>query len=137
MTQELRLSGNNGRFKYVIGGYYFYEDHSVDTRAPFSEALLGAPAADKNNYVQFYNAGGWEKTNAYAGFGQVDAEIVSGLTLSVGLRYSKEYKDMTEFATVDFTTPYDPSKSIQTHIMSERLLALRALLHKQRIILSP
>ncbi len=108
VTQEERLSGDNGRFKYVIGGYYFYEDHSVDTRAPFSEALLGAPLADKNNYVQFYNAGGFEKTNAYAGFGQVDAEIVSGLTLSVGLRYSKEKKDMTEFATVDLTTPYDP-----------------------------
>ena len=107
VTQEERLSGENGRFKYVIGGYYFYENQSVDTRAPFSEALLGAPLADKDQYVQFYNAGGFEKTNAYAGYGQLDTEIVSGLTFSVGVRYSKEKKDLSEFATVDLTTPYD------------------------------
>jgi iron complex outermembrane receptor protein len=107
VSQEVRLSGDNDHFKYVIGGYYFHESQAVDTRAPFSLLIFGTGPADQ--FVQFYNAGGFEKTNAYAGFGQVDAKIVSGLTLSLGLRYSKETKDLREFATVDFTTPYDTS----------------------------
>lgn len=105
-TQELRLSGQADHFKYVVGGYYFNEKHSADTRAPFSLLLFGLGREDQ--FVNFYNAGGFEKTNAYAGFGQVDIKLLSKLTLSLGLRYSHEKKDLKEFAAVDFTTPFDP-----------------------------
>jgi len=108
VTQEVRLSGGNNIFNYVIGGYYFHEDHVTDNRAPFSLLLFGGP----DQFVQFYNAGGTEKTNAYAGFGQADIKLLSGLTLSVGLRYSHEKKDLSEFASVDFATPYDKSVPI-------------------------
>jgi iron complex outermembrane receptor protein len=107
-TQELRLSGDNGRFKYVIGGYYFYEDHVADNRAPFNALLFGGP----DQFVQFYNAGGFEKTKAYAAFGQADIKLFSGLTLSLGLRYSHEKKDLKEFISVDLVTPYDTSVPI-------------------------
>jgi iron complex outermembrane receptor protein len=107
-TQEVRLSGANHILKYVIGGYYFYEDHVTDNRAPFSLLLFGGP----DQFVQFYNAGGTEKTNAYAGFGQADIELLSGLTLSAGIRYSKEKKGLDEFESVDLTTPYDTSVPI-------------------------
>jgi iron complex outermembrane receptor protein len=103
VTQEVRLSGSDSIFKYVIGGYYFYEDHVTDNRAPFNALTFGGP----NQFVQFYNAGGTEKTNAFAGFGQADIEVLSGLTLSVGLRYSHEKKDLNEFESVDLSTPYD------------------------------
>lgn len=108
-TQEVRLSGSAGIFKYVIGGYYFYEDHLADNRAPFNLLLFGGP----NEFVQFYNAGGREKTNAYAGFGQTDIKLLSRLTLSLGLRYSYEKKDLSEFETVDVSTPYDNSEPLE------------------------
>jgi iron complex outermembrane receptor protein len=107
-SEEVRLSGGNSNFNYIVGGYYFYEDHVTDNRAPFSLLLFGGP----DQFVQFYNAGGFEKTKAYAGFGQADIKLLSGLTLSVGLRYSHEKKDLNEFVSVDLTTPYDTSVPI-------------------------
>jgi iron complex outermembrane receptor protein len=108
-TQEVRASGDSGAFKYVIGGYYFYENHVTDNRAPFNSILFGGP----DQLVQFYNAGGFEKTNAYAAFGQADIKLFSGLTLSAGLRYSYEKKGLKEFVSVDFTTPFDSSVPIE------------------------
>jgi iron complex outermembrane receptor protein len=109
VTQELRLSGEGGIFKYVLGGYYFRESHIADNRAPFNLLLFGGP----DQFVQFYNAGGQETTNAYAGFGQVDIKPVSKLTLSVGLRYSYEKKHLHEFVSVDTATPYDNTRPIE------------------------
>lgn len=107
-TQELRLSGDSGRLKYVIGGYYFYERHIANNRAPFNGTLFGA----QDRLYEFYNAGGIEKTNAYAAFGQVDFKVLPQLTLSLGLRYSHETKDLTEFVSVDTTNFYDNSVPI-------------------------
>jgi len=108
VTQEVRLSGSTDDFKYVIGVYYFNEDHVTDNRAPFSLRLFGGP----NEFVQFYNAGGEETTDAYAGFGQVDYSLLTDLTLSVGIRYSYEKKDLAEFESVDLSTPYDNAMPI-------------------------
>jgi iron complex outermembrane receptor protein len=118
-TQELRLSGNNDRLKYVIGGYYFYENHVTDNHAPFNSLLFGG--ADQ--LVSFYNAGGREKTNALAAFGQVDVKIFGGLTFSAGLRYSHEKKDLHEFVSIDFTTPFDPTLPIVPILFPTAVLA--------------
>jgi iron complex outermembrane receptor protein len=108
-TQELRLSGDKGRFKYVIGGYYFNENHVTDNRVPTSLLLFGGPDV----LVQFYNAGGREKTKAYAAFGQVDVKILPQLTLSAGLRYSDEKKHLNEFSSIDFANLYDNSVPLE------------------------
>jgi iron complex outermembrane receptor protein len=114
VTQELRLSGDSGRFKYVVGGYYFYEDHATDNRVTANALLFPplppfGPYAGTNNFLQFLTTGGYEKTNAYAAFGQADIGLFSGLTLSLGLRYSHEKKDLREFKVLDFKTLYDNS----------------------------
>jgi iron complex outermembrane receptor protein len=105
LTQELRLSGETGRVKYVLGGYYFHENHETGNRFPTSLILAGGP----DQLVQFYNAGGRERTRAYAAFGQVDVRILPRLTLSAGLRYSYEKKHIHEFFLFDLATPYDNS----------------------------
>jgi iron complex outermembrane receptor protein len=104
VTQELRLSGEKGILKYVIGGYYFNEDHVTDNRVPSSLVFFGGP---ENQWIQFYNAGGFETTNAYAAFGQVDMKILPKLTLSAGLRYSYEKKNIKEFQIIDFANAFD------------------------------
>jgi iron complex outermembrane receptor protein len=109
-TQELRLSGDSGPLKYVLGGYYFYENHLTDAHAPFNGLVLPfGPFAGVDQFVQFYNAGGREKTNAYAAFGQVDYKLFDALTLSAGLRYSHEKKNLSEYLSLDPATPFDPS----------------------------
>jgi iron complex outermembrane receptor protein len=109
-TQELRLSGDSGPFKYVIGGYYFNENHIADNRVYSSALLLPfGPFAGTDRFVQFFNAGGREKTNAYAAFGQADYKLFDALTLSAGLRYSYEKKHLDEFFALDVVTPYDTS----------------------------
>ena len=103
-TQELRLSGSDGIFKYVGGLYYFNEDHSTDNHVPSSLVFFGGPVAD---YVQFYNAGGTEVVNAYAAFGQVDVKLLPPLTFTAGVRYSYEKRHLNEFSSIDITTPYN------------------------------
>lgn len=117
-TQELRLSGETGIFKYVIGGYYFHESHVSDNRAPFNGVLFGG----EDRYYEFFNSGGFEKTNAYAAFGQVDVKVLPKLTLSVGLRYSREKKKVREFFSVDLANFYDASAPIKPLIPSTGLV---------------
>jgi iron complex outermembrane receptor protein len=113
-TQELRLSGDSGPLKYVLGGYYFYENHLTDARAPFNALTFGGADA----FVQFYNAGGREKTKAYAAFGQVDYKLFDALTLSAGLRYSHEKKNLNEFVSLRAFAPYDNSLPVEPLILS-------------------
>jgi len=122
VTQEVRLSGSADNVKYVVGVYYFNEDHVTDNRAPFNALLFGGP----NEFVQFYNAGGEETTNAYAGFGQVDYNLLTDLTLSVGVRYSYEEKQLSEFETVDLSTPYNTSVPIGPLIPTTGLVSQTA-----------
>jgi iron complex outermembrane receptor protein len=111
-TNELTLSNATaGRFNWIVGAFQFHEQYfqpvtwlvdgsSTDTLsqriaapicvAPVSFAIV--PDCPTNPRRAFYDGSGDLRTNGYAGFGQLDYELVDGLKATAGLRYSWDKK---------------------------------------------
>jgi len=103
ISQELQLSGDIGHAKFIVGGYYFNEKISGGSKIPLDSALVGL-----SGFVQGYRAQGDFKTDALAGFGQVDYAVSDTLTLTLGARYSWEKKKIDDLVQFDLFTPYPP-----------------------------
>lgn len=85
LSQELNLSGNAGRFKYVAGLYYF--DEHIETGGDGVYAITANLKTQPSPVVD---------TKAYAVYGQLDYTLTDRLTLTAGLRYSDETKDFDQ-----------------------------------------
>lgn len=93
-SQEIRLaSQNDGAFNYLVGLYYFRTDLEALTTANLGAdaifALLNAAVPGETVFSAADVTG-----NAYAIFGSFTYDISDDLTLSGGLRYSYEDKDI-------------------------------------------
>ncbi len=93
-SQEVRLqSAGHPVLRYVVGAYYAHDDLSNDSSYDVLRALqTGDAAADLANGFGVF---GWpltQKTDSYAGFGQLDYDVTDRLTLTGGLRYSADRK---------------------------------------------
>ncbi len=80
-TQELRMTGSNGGFDWLIGGFAMSEDKSED---------LGLPAA---KFGGSFNIFAVNDTTAFAIFGQGTTGLTDKLDLTVGLRWNQERKE--------------------------------------------
>lgn len=127
-SQELRLSGETDSMRWQVGAYYLNMDFEGDIRT------IGAPAF--NNIVasgRILNAGGVDTSfspvriafpgNAYQNaltlqettidssnwsiFGQADYDLSDKLTLTAGLRWSQDIKDIDW--TLRFSDNFNPS----------------------------
>ncbi|WP_424153233.1 TonB-dependent receptor [Sinimarinibacterium flocculans] len=85
-SQDLQVLGSFDRWNYVAGIYYFGDDG--DTNNPQSFFML-----DPDNDVYFDSRYG-TRTAAWAGYGQVDVRPVEQLTLTAGVRYTREKKEI-------------------------------------------
>lgn len=102
LTQELRISGNlSDRVDYVAGLFYYDATFSsLLTRLQDFGYITGNPALIGVRSVLFPGAEISNQTNidygskSYAAFAQVDFEIIDGLTLTLGGRYTKDKKRM-------------------------------------------
>jgi iron complex outermembrane receptor protein len=87
-SQELRIQPiGSHRLQWLAGLYYFRE--TADTFSPIYldfTGLLGVASPT----TQLINAS--NRTTAYAAFGQADFHLTDNLTLSAGLRWSRETK---------------------------------------------
>lgn len=84
-SQELRLNGEAGKLRYLVGAYYF--DQKVHTdRALGLGADLGVPGQP------VLTTRGEVTTQSGALFGRLDYDVTDRLQLSAGLRYTKERK---------------------------------------------
>lgn len=92
-SQELQLLASGDRWNLILGGYYFTESIVGDVTIP----LFFFPGA-------IFRQEGTAKTNAFAAFGHADYEILDGLKLIGGLRYSHERKR----SVGTFTAPANP-----------------------------
>ncbi len=93
-SQELQLVGNTDRFNYVGGLYYFKDDGFAFNPQTF---FFGTA-----NYDSRYGFG----TKAWAAFGQVDYKATDALTLTAGLRYTREERNGERYlAFNDGTSP--------------------------------
>ena len=81
-SQEFNLSGGGDNIKW-IGGLFYYND---DAGLSFNGI---PPGADGPSFLLI---SGRVKTEAYAGFGELNVNVLDGLTAIAGIRYSRERK---------------------------------------------
>ena len=103
-SQEVRLAGDISRLKYLIGVYYFSED--IYGNNAFTPLRRPAPPF---GFAQGVDFRGDSTTRASALFGQLDYELIDGLTLSAGARYSHEKRGIDHKGMQDLATPYNPA----------------------------
>lgn len=82
LTQELRLSGETEKFFYQVGVYYLEEDITVDS----------VDFANDGSRVQLTQA--QQATKSKAIFGQVEFDISDAGSITAGLRYTDDEKDL-------------------------------------------
>ena len=97
-SQELRLAGEAGRLRYLVGAYYF--DQLVRTdRGLGLGADLGVPGSP------VLTTRGSVKTQSGALFGRLDYQLTDQLSVSGGIRYTKE-KKRAHFVQNDVTDTF-------------------------------
>jgi iron complex outermembrane recepter protein len=109
-SQELQLTGDGDRLKWLLGVYYFYEDDYARQVLPISTFSLGAPAP--GYMTQGLETVGPLTTKAAAAFGQLTYEVLNDLNITLGARYSYEKKEVDNTLQVDFATPYNPNNPL-------------------------
>lgn len=116
-SQELRLASNPGRFNWQVGAFFYrmdLQDHFIlnqfgydasafyttylRTANPAAASVNIAPGSQYIDDVETY-------TTSVAGFGQSNWEIVDGLTLTGGIRYTSDKRAGTS-VTSTRGTPY-------------------------------
>ena len=81
-TQEITVSSNyDGRFNFVLGAYYFHSTYSMNTSQAF---FLGGLSGS-------FNAS--QSSTAYAVFGEAYYDLTDKLSLTAGLRWSRDEKE--------------------------------------------
>jgi len=113
-TQEVRLASNGGnRFEWMIGGYYFDEtieqdsgfNYGADTRR-YLEVLAGGGLAGIEQILgitpgtffqegQGVNETFFQDNEAFSVFGTVDFNVTDRLTLTGGINYTEDKKDVS------------------------------------------
>ncbi|WP_028080186.1 TonB-dependent receptor [Solimonas soli] len=82
-SQDLQWLGHADRVNWVAGFYYFGDDGKTNNPQEFFAGGV--------RYDSRYST----KTHAYSGYGQVDYKPIDPLTLTAGVRYTNEKKDLT------------------------------------------
>ncbi len=91
-SQELRLSSSKDQpFQWIFGLYYFTEKLTADNYYNFG--IIDPTAFSRQVYDQ--------RTDNFAGFGQVSYDLTDKLTATAGARWTYEKKKIT-FDTTDF-----------------------------------
>lgn len=83
-THELRLTYESNRFSVVAGGYYWDSEYTINL-----VSLIGFIVP--NTVLQIPQTVN-QTTKSYAGFFEADWEIVDGLTITAGGRYTRDKK---------------------------------------------
>ncbi len=97
-TQEVKATGKLfDNFINYVGGFYYLNEENHTVFANLNVPLTGSPTVTQDRTV---NNG----TTAYAGYAQFDVHPISPLTLTAGIRYTDEAKDI-QFAPNTNTLP--------------------------------
>jgi iron complex outermembrane receptor protein len=94
-SQEVQLKWDMGKFKGVVGVYYLNENVASHQEA-FADDLftfLGGPVT----FTRFIDDE--QNTKSYAAFGQATYDFTDQLSLTAGLRYTKEDRSYNRFTT--------------------------------------
>ncbi|MDB5972775.1 MAG: hypothetical protein JWQ90_5225 [Hydrocarboniphaga sp.] len=83
LSQDLQLLGAVDRWNYVAGLYYFGDDGSTNN----PQSFFGGGSTFDSRYST--------QSKAYAAYGQIDFKPIEAMTLSAGLRYTSEKKELS------------------------------------------
>jgi iron complex outermembrane receptor protein len=93
-TQEIKLTGSSDRIAFVTGVYYLDEDNTTD----FGDLFVVRPLNDISQpallTLILEDRILDNTTKAWAGYGQVDFNLTDRLTLTGGVRYTDEEKEI-------------------------------------------
>ncbi|MEZ5512692.1 MAG: TonB-dependent receptor [Steroidobacteraceae bacterium] len=98
VSQELQALGKlaDNRFRYVAGLYFFRENNQQDTKSVIGiPALFGLPVSAAGRLDLTNTAREEMTTDSYAAFVSGTYEITDRLSLTGGLRYTRESKEFT------------------------------------------
>lgn len=105
VSQEVTIDGKIGRLGYLVGGQYFHEDIGpAGAEIPLNNRIFGRPPSLQDGFFTL----GYQKTDSFAAYGQLSYEIIDGLTITGGGRYSTEKKRITDTYQLDLTRPWTP-----------------------------
>jgi iron complex outermembrane receptor protein len=143
-TQEFRLTSKPGAFNWQTGLFLFHQnlrDHYILNQYGYDAgAFLTAYARQSNpaaaavtvtpgaQYIDDVRT----RTDSVAVFGQFNWEIVTGLTLMGGVRYTKDWRDGTALSSVNGTIPVNltPTINYNLRIDGENVSGLASLAYK-------
>jgi len=103
-TQELRLtSGGDKKLDWVVGGFYLNEDVRRNETVNLGVLARDDATGDVNVVISPAESGDDQDVtvNSYAVFGQASYEIMDGVEITAGLRYTSDEKDITRLGTAD------------------------------------
>ncbi|WP_439133812.1 TonB-dependent receptor [Pseudomaricurvus sp.] len=105
VTQELRLASNfTGPFNFMVGG--FYENRELFTDTYIVIPTVAAPTCP-TCYELPYEATNQEQ-ESYSVFAQFLYDITDEVQISLGGRYTRETKEVTDYTIITETT-FDPA----------------------------
>ena len=81
-SEDLHALGRFGPLYYTVGAFYFQDDGFTNNPQTFENGVL--------NFDSEYGT----QTHAWAGYGQLDWILIDPLTLSAGVRYTRERKGL-------------------------------------------
>lgn len=94
-TQEFQINGNYEKFNYTLGLFLFKERFRAER-----DSLTYSVANDQVNATGQYST---TDTESYAIFGQSNYKLTERLSLTTGLRYTKEHKNFL-YTNYEITT---------------------------------
>lgn len=108
-SQELQASGRlaNDRLKWIAGFYYFHEKASDTQVVPFYQPVVATPdggfmrVPGGFTFTSFIS----QTTRSYAGYGQATYSLTDRLSLTAGVRYTKEKKKLLSWISGFFVRP--------------------------------
>jgi len=112
-SEEVRIaSPNSGPFKWQVGGIYFdsRDRTEFDQRAYFLTSNVLGTTPNPNNWVLLHNV-----NTSWAVFGQASYELTDALTLTGGVRVTRDSKDTTLLKTANSVANV-PSFGGATHV---------------------
>ncbi|RZF66099.1 TonB-dependent receptor [Sphingomonas populi] len=131
-SHELRLNGEEGRFKWQFGGFYFKE--LQNTNGGLYSPFIGPPGNTKGSYITYPV----HPTNSqnYSAFGQAEYGFTDQLTAVGGVRYTKDTRSATFFNYgFVFNSGYveltgTPSVAVPLHYSGDKITWLGGLNYK-------
>jgi iron complex outermembrane receptor protein len=120
-SQELQAGYSQGRLNLTTGLYYFKETDAATPSMYAQSSVVTDPAVGLPPrapfIINFANLGGTIRTLSRAAFAQASYEMIDHLTLTAGIRYSKDTKQLTSRYLIDLFTPYSPDAPLPSDLV--------------------